>query len=61
MAYKNNKNAGKATMTIKGQNGYTGTLSKTFNITISKGKAYAVKSVKYKDRKSTRLNSSHNA
>lgn len=48
VAYKNNKNAGKATMTIKGQNGYTGTLSKTFNITISKGKTYAVKSVKYK-------------
>ena len=48
MAYKNNKNAGKATMTIKGQNGYTGTLSKTFNIKISKGKTYVVKSVKYK-------------
>lgn len=48
VAYKNNKNAGKATMIIKGQNGYTGTLSKTFNITISKGKTYVVKSVKYK-------------
>lgn len=48
VAYKNNKNAGKATMTIKGQNGYTGTLSKTFNIKISKGKTYVVKSVKYK-------------
>lgn len=48
VAYKNNKNAGKATMTIKGQNGYTGILSKTFNITISKGKTYVVKSVKYK-------------
>ena len=35
-------------MTIKGQNGYTGTLSKTFNIKISKGKTYVVKSVKYK-------------
>ena len=53
VTYKNNKNAGKATITIKGQNGYTGTLSKTFNITIGKGKTYVVKNVKYKVTKAS--------
>lgn len=48
VSYKNNKNVGKATITIKGQNGYTGTVTRTFKIAIKKGKTYVVKNVKYK-------------
>ncbi|MDE7131001.1 MAG: BspA family leucine-rich repeat surface protein, partial [Lachnospiraceae bacterium] len=33
LSYNNNKNAGKATVTIKGINAYTGTIKKTFQIT----------------------------
>lgn len=32
VAYKNNKNVGKATVTIQGKGNYTGTLTKTFRI-----------------------------
>ena len=46
--YKNNKNIGKATITITGKGNYKGTVKKTFQIKVSKKKAYVVKDIKYK-------------
>ena len=46
--YKNNKNIGKATITITGKGNYKGTVKKTFQIKVSKKKAYVVEDIKYK-------------
>ncbi|MBQ6844949.1 MAG: leucine-rich repeat protein, partial [Agathobacter sp.] len=46
--YKNNKNIGKATVTIKGKGNYTGTLTKTFTINAKKGATFTSGSYKYK-------------
>lgn len=48
VTYKNNKNIGKASVIITGKGNYAGTLTKTFNITVKKGKVYKVGSYKYK-------------
>ncbi len=48
VSYKNNKNAGTATITITGKNGYKGTVKKTFNISIPKGRIYESGGLKYK-------------
>gem|GEM_PF-6068996 len=48
VAYKNNKNVGKATITITGIGSYKGTVTRSFNITISKGSTYTVGKLKYK-------------
>lgn len=48
ITYKNNKNIGKASVVITGKGNYTGTLTKTFNITVKKGKVYKVGNYKYK-------------
>lgn len=48
VSYKNNKNIGKATVTIKGIGNYTGTVKKTFNIGVKKNAAYTVGSLTYK-------------
>ena len=38
VSYKNNKNIGKATVTIKGKGKYEGSIKKTFQITVAKRK-----------------------
>lgn len=48
VAYKNNKNVGKATITITGIGSYKGTVTRSFNIAISKGSTYTVGKLKYK-------------
>ena len=48
VSYKNNKNIGKATVTIKGKGNYTGTLTKTFTINAKKGATFTSGSYKYK-------------
>ena len=48
VSYKNNKNAGTATITVTGENGYKGTVKKTFNISIPKGRIYESGGLKYK-------------
>ena len=48
VSYKNNKNIGKATVTIKGIGNYTGTVKKTFNIGVKKNATYTVGSLTYK-------------
>ncbi|MBQ6843372.1 MAG: leucine-rich repeat protein, partial [Agathobacter sp.] len=48
VTYKNNKNIGKATVTIKGKGNYTGTLTKTFTINAKKGATFTSGSFKYK-------------
>jgi len=48
VTYKNNKNIGKASVIITGKGNYAGTLTKTFNITVKKGKVYKVGNYKYK-------------
>lgn len=48
VTYKNNKNIGKASIVISGKGNYTGTITKTFNITVKKGKVYKVGNYKYK-------------
>ena len=48
VSYKNNKNAGTATITVTGKNGYKGTVKKTFNISIPKGRIYESGGLKYK-------------
>lgn len=48
VTYSNNKNIGKATVIIKGKGNYTGTVKKTFNITVKKGRVYKVDKNKYK-------------
>ena len=48
VSYKNNKNIGKATVTIKGKGKYERSIKKTFQITVAKGKTYTVGNFKYK-------------
>ncbi|MBQ6845240.1 MAG: leucine-rich repeat protein [Agathobacter sp.] len=48
VSYKNNKNIGKATVTVKGKGNYTGTISKTFTIKVEKGDAFTSGKYKYK-------------
>ena len=48
VSYKNNKNIGKATVTITGKGGYTGTVTKNFTISAKKGTAFTVGSYRYK-------------
>lgn len=48
VTYKNNKNIGKATVTIKARGNYTGTVVKTFSISAKKGATYTVGGMKYK-------------
>lgn len=48
VSYKNNIKAGKAEVTITGKGSYSGTIKKTFNITIPKGRVYTVGTLKYK-------------
>ena len=48
VSYKNNKNIGKATVTITGKGSYTGTAVKTFTISAKKGATFTVGSYKYK-------------
>ena len=48
VSYKNNINAGKAEVTITGKGSYSGTIKKTFNITIPKNRVYTVGTLKYK-------------
>jgi sorbitol-specific phosphotransferase system component IIA len=47
VAYKNNKNIGTATITITGKGNYTGTVNKTFKISVKKGAKYTVGNYKY--------------
>ncbi len=48
LTYSNNVKVGTATITITGKGSYKGTIKKTFKITLSKGKTYVVKNIKYK-------------
>lgn len=48
LGYANNTNIGTAFITITGAGNYTGTVTKTFEITVSNGKVYTVGSYKYK-------------
>ena len=48
ISYKNNKNIGKATVTIKGKGKYIGTITKTFTISAKKGATFTYGSYKYK-------------
>lgn len=48
VSYKNNKNPGTATVTITGIGNYTGSISKTFEITIKDGTTITSNSCKYK-------------
>ncbi len=48
LTYSNNVKVGTATITITGKGNYKGTIKKTFKITLSKGKVYVVKNIKYK-------------
>ncbi|SDB36041.1 MBG domain-containing protein [Eubacterium oxidoreducens] len=49
ISYKNNKNIGKATVTITGKGSYTGVVNKTFTISApAKGKVFTVSKCKYK-------------
>ena len=53
VSYKNNKNIGKATVTIKGKGKYEGSIKKTFQITVEKGKTYTPGNFKYKMTKAS--------
>lgn len=53
VSYKNNKNTGKATVTISGIGFYTGSISKTFNIVPTKASISSVKNVSKKSVKVT--------
>ncbi|MDO5538962.1 MAG: hypothetical protein Q4F83_02655 [Eubacteriales bacterium] len=53
VSYKNNKNIGTATVTIKGKGNYTGTLTKKFKITIKKGAVYKIGNLKYRIKKAS--------
>lgn len=48
VVYKNNKNIGKAIVTITFGGNYSGTVTKNFAITVKKGKTFTVKGYKYK-------------
>ena len=47
VSYKNNKNIGTATVTIKGKGNYTGTVTKQFTIKVKKGTKITVSKNKY--------------
>jgi len=53
VSYKNNKNIGKSTVTIKGKGKYEGSIKKTFQITVAKGKTYTAGNFKYKMTKAS--------
>ena len=53
VSYTNNKNIGKATVTIKGKGKYEGSIKKTFQITVAKGKTYTAGNFKYKMTKAS--------
>ena len=53
VSYKNNKNIGKATVTIKGKGKYEGSIKKTFQITVAKGKTYTAGNFKYEMTKAS--------
>lgn len=46
--YRNNKNAGTAKVIITGKGNYTGTVTKTFTITVKKGSSHTVGDCQYK-------------
>ncbi|WP_455538581.1 glycosyl hydrolase 53 family protein [Terrisporobacter sp.] len=46
--YSNNKAVGTATITITGKGNYTGTIKKTFKISIKKSSTYTIDTMKYK-------------
>ena len=48
VTYKNNKNIGTASVTIKGKGGYKGSITKTFKISVKKNKVYTVGKFNYK-------------
>lgn len=48
VSYKNNKNVGKATITITGKGRYSGKVTKTFKIITKKGATFYAKGLKYK-------------
>lgn len=48
VSYKNNKNIGKATVVVEGIGNYTGTVKKTFSISVKKNAKYTVGNVVYK-------------
>lgn len=48
VSYNNNKKIGTATVTVKGTGDYSGTIKKTFEITVKKGSVYKVDKNKYK-------------
>ena len=48
VTYKNNKNIGKATVTITGKGNYTGTIKQTFTIKLDKGDVFTSGKYKYK-------------
>lgn len=48
VSYSNNVNIGTATVKLTGKGSYTGTIRKTFAVTVKKGKAYQVGNYKYK-------------
>jgi len=48
VSYKNNKNIGKATVTITGKGEYDGIVKKTFTIKVEKGKTFTSGKYKYK-------------
>ena len=53
VSYKNNKTIPKATVTIKGKGKYEGSIKKTFQITVAKGKTYTAGNFKYKMTKAS--------
>lgn len=48
ISYKNNVKVGKASVVFKGKGNYSGTLKKTFKITLKKGTVYTVGAYKYR-------------
>ncbi len=48
ISYKNNVNVGTATVIFKGKGNYSGTLKKTFKITLKKGNVYRAGAYKYR-------------
>lgn len=48
LTWKNNKNIGTASVTIKGKGKYNGSVTKKFRITVQKNAVYAVSRLKYK-------------
>lgn len=48
VSYSNNKNIGKAKATLKGKGAYTGTVTRTFTITVKKKASYTAGNYKYR-------------